>query len=99
MWQEAKTAENIYVVENPNVFVSQKYWILFQLTVTYAIFHFRKTRPIRKNMVEIRSKFHISHGRGVVAALRRNQFDPQLAWSARNSLTFPASYLWVKLEV
>ena len=42
---------------------------------------------------------HISHGRGVVAALRRNQFDPQIARSARNSLTFPASYLWVKLEV
>ena len=42
---------------------------------------------------------HISHGRGVVAALRRNQFQPQIAGSARNSLTFPSSYLWLKLEV
>ena len=51
---------------------------------------------LRKNMFKT---LHISHGRGVVAALRRNQFDPQIARSARNSLTFPASYLWVKLEV
>jgi hypothetical protein len=52
---------------------------------------------LRKNMFE--NPLHLSHGRRVVAALRRNQFQPQIARSARNSLTFPSSYLWLKLEV
>ena len=42
---------------------------------------------------------HISHGPGVVAALRRNQSRPAMHRSVCNSLTFPSSYLWPEVEV
>ena len=69
-----------------------------------AIFRKNSSNNLKQQYLLVYAKtcsksLHISHGRGVVAALRRNQFDPQIARSARNSLTFPASYLWVKLEV